>query len=211
MLHAGRQGQGGFGSLPDTSRGRRAHPDLRHGQSIERFGAVVKPGHHSSGEREPGAGDSARNPGAIDRFVLVPCDAQGKPLQPVAGMSAQLLAACAQSADLYRRIGYDPPWVSYVATDSGEGVGGGAFVGAPKDGLVEIAYFTVDHLQGRGYATRTAHGLVAIARQAAPGIGIKALTLPEINASTGILVRLGFRHVGMARDVDAGEVWEWRA
>lgn len=211
MLHGGRQGQGGFVGVPDTSRGRRAHRGLRRGQSIERLGLAVKPGRHSSGERGSRTGDSARNPGFIDKFVLVPCDAQGKPLQPVNGMSAQLLAACAQSADLYRRIGYHPPWVSYVATDSGEGVGGGAFVGAPKDGLVEIAYFTVDPLQGRGYATRTAHGLVAIARQAAPGIGIKALTLPEVNASTRILVRLGFRHVGMAHDVDAGEVWEWRA
>jgi hypothetical protein len=32
-----------------------------------------------------------------------------------------------------RRIGFVEPWVGYVAVDDGEGVGGGAFVGAPHD------------------------------------------------------------------------------
>src|SRR6185312_14127614 len=72
--------------------------------------------------------------------------------------------SCQQSVELYRRIGYQPPWVSYIATDGNTGVGGGAFVGAPRDGVVEIAYFTLPEFMGRGYATLTARHLVGIAR-----------------------------------------------
>lgn len=98
-----------------------------------------------------------------------------------------------------------------MAIDHGRGVGGGAFIGAPGDGMVEIAHFTREEFQMRGYATRTARRLVAIARQAAPTIGLKAFTLPEANPSTRILERLGFILAGHAHDEDAGEVWEWRA
>jgi [ribosomal protein S5]-alanine N-acetyltransferase len=144
-------------------------------------------------------------------FALIQCDANGQPIEPVAAMGASLAAACAQSAELYRRVGFEPPWVSYVAVSGGVGVGGGAFVGPPRDGLVEIAYFTLDDFQGRGYATRIAQELVRIARQAALGVSLKAFTLPQVNPSTRILERLGFRMVGFAHDADAGEVWEWRA
>ncbi|HKE92787.1 MAG TPA: GNAT family N-acetyltransferase [Povalibacter sp.] len=143
-------------------------------------------------------------------FALVQCDADGHPLQPIEGMSGQLVAACTQSADLFRRIGYEPPWVSYVAADCGRAVGGGAFIGAPTDGIVEIAYFTLDQFQGQGYATQTARRLVAIARQTAPTITLRAFTLPQSNPSTKILERLAFTMIGHAHDKDAGGVWEWR-
>jgi len=121
-----------------------------------------------------------------------------------------LAAACTQSAELYRRIKYELPWVSYIAMAGERCVGGGAFVGAPKEGIVEIAYFTLDGFQGHGYATQTARELIAIARQAVPTITIRAFTLPETNPSTKILVRLGFTMIGFAHDEDVGEVWEWR-
>jgi RimJ/RimL family protein N-acetyltransferase len=62
----------------------------------------------------------------------------------------------------------------------------------------------------RGYATQTATHLVAIARRTAPGIALKAFTLPQASASTKILERLGFKLVGYGQDEDAGQVWEWR-
>jgi [ribosomal protein S5]-alanine N-acetyltransferase len=126
-------------------------------------------------------------------------------------MPEPLLAACAQSADLYKRVGYQAPWVSYVAVDCGAGVGGGAFVGPPSGNVVEIAYFTLEEFWGRGYATRTAQRLLEIAKSATPSVSIKALTLPQRSPSTKILERLGFKVVGFAHDDDAGEVWEWRA
>ena len=92
-----------------------------------------------------------------------------------------------------------------------QGVGGGAFVGPPQDGYVEIAYFTLENEQRKGYAFQTASSLVAVARAHDPNIGLKAFTLKEENASTKILRALGFSIVGVAQDADAGEVWEWRA
>ena len=126
-------------------------------------------------------------------------------------MPEMLVANCQATADLYRRVGFVPPWIGYVAVDQGRGVGGGAFVGPPKDGRVEIAYFTVENEQGKGYASRTAAALVALARAHAPDIGLKAFTLKEEGPSTRILRSLGFSMVGVAEDADAGEVWEWRA
>jgi RimJ/RimL family protein N-acetyltransferase len=143
-------------------------------------------------------------------IALLQCDPNGQPMGNINAMSNDLIAACAQSADLYRRVGYQYPWVSYVASVRGCGVGGGAFVGAPRDGLVEIAYFTLEEFQGRGYATQIAQQLVEIARKALPAIVIRAFTLPEENPSTKILRGLGFAIVGHAHDKDAGEVWEWR-
>jgi len=126
-------------------------------------------------------------------------------------MADELVANCQATADLYRRVGYLEPWVGYVTVADGRGVGGGAFVGPPKEGCVEIAYFTLNAEQGRRYASQTAAGLVEIARAHAPDIKLKAFTLKEENPSTRILKRLGFSIIGVAQDADAGEVWEWRA
>jgi [ribosomal protein S5]-alanine N-acetyltransferase len=143
-------------------------------------------------------------------FSLVRCGADGFPLSPISDVPEAIVATYAANADLYRRIGFVPPWVSYVTVDDGRAVGGGAFVGPPRDNRVEIAYFTLTELEGLRYATRTATELVAIARNADPGIIIVAFTLRESNASTKILQRLGLKLIGDAQDPDAGEVWEWR-
>lgn len=144
------------------------------------------------------------------KFSLVPCDQNGSPTQAVKDMPAALTAHCRATADLYRRVGFMPPWIGYIAVVDGKGVGGGAFVGPPQDGVVEIAYFTLDDEQGRGYASQTAVALVVLARAHTPDIGLKAFTLKEENPSTRILSRLGFSIIGVAEDADAGEVWEWR-
>lgn len=145
------------------------------------------------------------------KFALVPCDQDGHPLQADLDMPKALVENCQATADLYRRVGYVPPWIGYVAVADNRPVGGGAFVGPPKDGLVEIAYFTLEDEQRRGFASRTAASLVEIARNHDPGIGLKAFTLKEENPSTKILSGLGFSIFGVAQDADAGEVWEWRA
>jgi|SRR5450631_3549167 len=143
-------------------------------------------------------------------FSLVRCGADGHPLTPIAMVPETIVAAYAANADLYRRVGFVEPWVSYVAVDEGRAVGGGAFVGPPRENRLEIAYFTLKELEGRSYATRTATALVAIARNANPEIVITAFTLRETNASTKILQRLGLKLFGDAHDPDAGDVWEWR-
>jgi [ribosomal protein S5]-alanine N-acetyltransferase len=144
-------------------------------------------------------------------FSLVRCAANGRPLTPIADVPEAIAATYAANADLYRRVGFVPPWVSYIAVDDGRAVGGGAFVGPPRDNRVEIAYFTLKELEGLRYGTRTASELVAIAKNVNPGIVIAAFTLRESNASTKILQRLGLRLFGDAQDPDAGDVWEWRS
>jgi len=99
--------------------------------------------------------------------------------------------------------------VSYVAVSESKPVGGGAFVGRPRDGFVEIAYFTLEPFWRRGIAHQTAQWLVRIARETAPGVTIASKTLRESNASTKILERPGFRQVRDVLDDDAGLVWEW--
>ena len=141
---------------------------------------------------------------------LIRCAPDGTPIAPVAAMPEELVANCQLGADLYRRIGYVEPWVGYIAVADDTAVGGGAFVGPPKDGCVEIAYFTLPQSQGRGIAGQIAAELIAIARATDPSMKLKAFTLMEENSSVRILRRLGFSMVGTAHDADAGEVWEWR-
>jgi RimJ/RimL family protein N-acetyltransferase len=74
---------------------------------------------------------------------------------------------------------------------------------------VEIAYFTFPDHEGLGIATAMARELIRIARAALPDVVVTAQTLPEENASTHILRKLGFAQAGIAHDDDAGEVWEW--
>ena len=143
-------------------------------------------------------------------FSLIRCGIDGLPVVPISLVSDAIRSTYAATADLYRRVGFVEPWVSYIAVNSGQAVGGGAFVGSPRENRVEIAYFTLPEFEGRSYATQTATELIAIARGTIPSIVITALTLPEQNASTTILRRLGFSLFGNARDPDAGDVWEWR-
>ncbi len=113
------------------------------------------------------------------------------------------------TADLYDRIGYQPPWVGYVAVVEGVGVGGGAFVSAPVDGEVEIAYYTLADQERRGYAGQTAAQLVSIARAAQADIRVTAKTEPQHNASTRILTRLGFERGPDVEDHEIGLAWSW--
>lgn len=142
-------------------------------------------------------------------FRLVSCDANGRPDEPVDELPRPIAEACKACSDLYERISYMPPWVSYIAFNSSYAVGGGAFVGPPVDDRVEIAYFTLPEHEGQGFATLTAHGLVAIARENRPGVEIFAKSAPGTNASTAILTKLGFRMIGTTIDDDIGEAWAW--
>jgi RimJ/RimL family protein N-acetyltransferase len=144
------------------------------------------------------------------QFSLVPCTADGKPIKPIATVPEAVAANYAATAELYRRVSFVEPWISYIAVDRDQAVGGGAFVGPPRDNRVEIAYYTVKELEGRGYGTQTAAQLLRIARSCEPKVAVCAFTLQEQNASTKILQRLGFTLFGNARDRDAGDVWEWR-
>lgn len=66
-----------------------------------------------------------------ETLQLIPCGAAGRPQGLTGALPDILRQHCEASAALYARIGYRPPWVSYVACAGPVPVGGGAFVGAP--------------------------------------------------------------------------------
>ena len=110
---------------------------------------------------------------------------------------------------LYRTVGYEPPWVGYLAFEDDECVGTCGFKAPPQLNRVEIAYFTFPEYESRGIATRMASELIHIALEKSPAMTVTAQTLPEENASTTILKKLQFRWVGVLEHPEDGLVWEW--
>lgn len=104
-------------------------------------------------------------------------------------------------------------WVHGFAVVDTEGrsvVGTASFKGPPDaDGVVEVAYGIAPPCQGRGYATGAAAALVAFASRDPRVRLVRAHTLPEPNASTRVLAKCGFVHVGTIVDPDDGPVWRW--
>lgn len=141
---------------------------------------------------------------------LVPIDRDGRPARPVPPLPEAGREALAETLRLYAASGFVPPWIGHVAVLDGASVGTCAFKGPPRDGRVEIAYFTFPGNEGKGIATRMAQRLVAVAAAEAPGVTVTARTLPEKNAANAVLAKLGFRCAGVARDPEDGDVWEWR-
>ncbi|WP_157862452.1 GNAT family N-acetyltransferase [Nitrosococcus halophilus] len=85
-----------------------------------------------------------------------------------------------------------------------------AFKTPPQNNEIEIAYFTFPNNEGRGIATRMSSQLIQIARAQIPSLTITAQTLPENNASSSILKKLGFVSVGELDHPEDGRVWEWK-
>jgi len=102
-------------------------------------------------------------------------------------------------------------WTHLVRVDSPPTiVGVCGYTGPPDaDGTVEIAYAIAPTCQGRGLATRAAAELVRRAFADNRTRLVCAHTLPEHNASTRVLEKLGMRFVGLANDADEGTVWRW--
>jgi ribosomal-protein-alanine N-acetyltransferase len=99
-----------------------------------------------------------------------------------------------------------------VERSRGEIIGTAGFKGPPPpdgDGMVEIAYGVVPSLEGRGYATEAAAALVRFAAADERVRLIRAHTLPELNASTRVLRKCGFAHIGEVIDHEDGPVWRW--
>lgn len=104
-------------------------------------------------------------------------------------------------------------WNGYFAVDqeTREVVGSCAFKTAPSaEGTVEIAYFTYPGFEQRGYATQMARKLVQLASRSSMVRLVIAHTLPETNASTRVLEKLGMTFVGEVMDPEDGRVWRWQ-
>jgi len=139
---------------------------------------------------------------------LIPIDPTGT-LHEYTGVLPEAMDEVLQGiVGLYSVVGFEKPWICYLALAGGTPVGTCGFKSPPRDGRVEIAYFTFPGAEGRGVATAMAAALVAIAKPFP--VVVAAQTLPERNASHRVLEKLGFEHVETVLHPEDGLVWEWR-
>jgi ribosomal-protein-alanine N-acetyltransferase len=97
-----------------------------------------------------------------------------------------------------------------VHRETGTVIGSAGFKGPPDStGTVEIAYGIAPAFEGQGYATEAAAALVAFAFDTPKVELVRAHTLPAVNASTRVLTKCGFRHLGGVEDPEDGPVWRW--
>ena len=105
------------------------------------------------------------------------------------------------------------PWVhgfAVVNRESRSVIGNVGFKGPPdEEGMVEIAYGIAPVFQGRGYATQAAGVCVAFAFGDDRVRLVRAHTLAAPNASTRVLEKCRFEHIGEVVDPDDGLVWLW--
>ncbi len=114
-----------------------------------------------------------------------------------------------QTLSWYECVGFAPPWVGYLALESGQVIGTCGFKTAPLEGRVEIAYGTLPGYEGQGVATRMARELIRLAAAEDSKVIVFAQTLPQESASTSILKKLGFHCIGSVEHPEDGTVGEW--
>jgi [ribosomal protein S5]-alanine N-acetyltransferase len=106
-----------------------------------------------------------------------------------------------------------PGWGFYLFVHAKDRVliGEGGYKGAPDaEGMVEIGYAIVPEYRRRGLATEAARGLSDHAFSHAEVRVVQAHTLPDGEASIGVLKKLGMKFVGPVHDPEDGEVLRWR-
>lgn len=139
-------------------------------------------------------------------FAITPDGAPALSIQDLPDIGRQV---CESTVEMYTTMGFNQPWIGYLAVEDEQTVGTCAFKSAPVEGRVEVAYFTFPGNEGRGVATRMTERLIDIAQEQAHGVRICAQTLPEHNASTRVLEKLGFHKVTELMHPEDGRVWEW--
>jgi RimJ/RimL family protein N-acetyltransferase len=103
-------------------------------------------------------------------------------------------------------------WSMHFFLDDATGrlLGSGGFAAPPVERSVEIGYEVAPAFRGHGFGSAAARALVERAVASGDVDHVIAHTLPGPNASTGVLVSLGFEHVADEEDPELGTVWAWR-
>jgi RimJ/RimL family protein N-acetyltransferase len=117
------------------------------------------------------------------------------------------------SYDFLKSFPYEtrPRFLGYLVVEgeSEQLAGTCSFKGPPDDaGAIEIAYFTFPGFAGRGIATEMARFLIERAREDEKVQKVIAHTLPEHNASTHVLEKIGMIFAGEAEE-DGSTIWRW--
>ena len=146
----------------------------------------------------------------MDTLRLVPIERGGvisEDLGPLPEAARDVFKA---TAKLYETVGFVPPWICYLAVTNDRVVGTCGFTSAPRQGSVEIAYFTFPEYEGKGVATQMARRLMLIARDTDRSVTLTANTLPGRNPSHRVLEKLGFACVGSLEHPEDGTVLQWQ-
>ena len=98
----------------------------------------------------------------------------------------------------------------FIEQATGRLLGSGGFAAPPSERTVEIGYEIAPEFRGRGLGAAAARALVELAVASGEVDHVLAHTLPGPNSSTGVLLSLGFKHVDIQQDAEAGILWEWR-
>ncbi len=89
-------------------------------------------------------------------------------------------------------------------------VGLGGFKGPVNgEGMVELGYAIAPAYRRRELATEAVRGMLKYAFAHPKIRQVDAHTLPEKNASTGVLEKVGMKFVASVQDPQDGEVWRW--
>jgi len=107
---------------------------------------------------------------------------------------------------------YEPStWCTYWFVHRADAalIGLGGYKGAPADGAVEIGYTLAPGYRGQGLATEAARVMVERAFSEPDVDRVLAHTLPDANASTAVLTRLGFVQTETVEDPEDGTIWRW--
>jgi RimJ/RimL family protein N-acetyltransferase len=142
---------------------------------------------------------------------LVPIEHDGTPRGYGGELIEEARDGLEATVGFYHAMGFEKPWISYLAIADAAAVGICSFKSRPIDGRVEIGYFTFPQHEGRGVATAMAGELVAIAASHDPAVIVTAQTLCERNASHRVLEKLGFRAIGTVEHPQDGTVLEWHS
>ena len=110
--------------------------------------------------------------------------------------------------EYYPKIGFNLPWVAYLVLRQNQ-VGSCCFTGQPKEGKVEIAYWTFKEFEGQGIAYFACKELIQIAQNADPNVNATAKTAPIHDASVRILEKNNFIFTEMVQDEEIGDAWLW--
>jgi len=144
------------------------------------------------------------------QLELIAITENGEPAKPMASMPVMVAEVVGATTQLYGSVGYEPPWIGYLAFEDDTCVGACGFKSPPENNRVEIAYFTFPEHESRGVATQMASELIRLAREKLPAVTLAAQTLPEYNASTSVLKKLRFRLAATLEHPEDGQVWEWQ-
>lgn len=102
-------------------------------------------------------------------------------------------------------------WWTYLCVHKADNtlIGNGGYKGEPEDGMVEIGYEIAPDYRNQGFATEFAGALIDHAFDQSDVLCIRAHTLAESNASSGVLRKCGFVMTDEILDDTDGAIWRW--